>query len=146
MTNHNLEQYLSKNSSTITENNQNLEELTQRLVQAIAQAADDRKAADIVVLKVVGISYLTDYFVMATGFSRTQVRAISDAIEEKVAKEFQKNPLRVEGKAEGSWIVHDYGDVIVHIFLPQEREFYNLEAFWGHAERINIPLYNPVRE
>jgi ribosome-associated protein len=119
---------------------------TKNLVEKIAQAADDRKAADIVILKVTDVSYLTDYFVIATGFSKAQVKAISDAIEEKVDKECHRFPLRVEGKIESNWILHDYGDVIVHIFLPQEREFYNLEAFWGHAERIDLPVYNSVRE
>lgn len=134
------------NLSTLTTTQQESEASTQNLVEKIAQAADDRKAADIAVLKVTDISYLTDYFVIATGFSKAQVKAISDGIEEKVARECHRSPLRVEGKSESNWILHDYGDVIVHIFLPQEREFYNLEAFWGHAERIDILLYNSVRE
>jgi ribosome-associated protein len=142
MTNRNFQQDLQ----TVTCSDRQAERLTEHLVETIVQAADDRKAADIIVLKVTDVSYLTDYFVIATGFSRTQVRAISDSIEAKVAQECQRHPLRVEGKREGSWMLQDYGDVIVHIFLPQEREFYNLEAFWGHAERINIPLYNSQRE
>lgn len=142
MTDRNFQQNLSTAKTT----ERKLEASTQHLVEAIATAADDRKAADIVILKVTDISYLADCFVIATGFSRTQVRAISDAIEDKVAQDCHKHPLRVEGKAEGSWILHDYGDVIVHIFLPQERDFYDLEAFWGHAERIDIPLYNSVRQ
>jgi ribosome-associated protein len=103
-----------------------------------AEAADDRKAADIVLLRVAEVSYLTDYFVFATGFSRTQVRAIADSIKEKVEQELGKQPIRVEGKTDASWILLDYGDVIVHVFLPEEREFYGLEAFWGHAERIEF--------
>lgn len=109
---------------------------SERLARAIAQAAEDRKAADITLLKVDEVSYLTDYFVIITGFSRIQVRSISEAIEEVVARDFHQRPLRVEGKAEGSWILQDYGDVIAHIFLPQEREFYNLEAFWGHGQAV----------
>ena len=112
---------------------------TWQLVEAIALAADDRKAADIVVLRVSDVSYLSDYFVLATGFSRTQVRAIADAIEEAVGKALDRKPLRTSGQAEGSWILQDYGDAIVHIFLPDERDFYNLEAFWGHAQRIDLP-------
>ena len=111
---------------------------TQELATAVAIAAEDRKAADIVILKVAEVSYLADYFVIATGFSQTQVRAIADAIEDKISKEFNQQPLRVEGKATGSWILQDYGDVIVHIMLETEREFYNLEAFWGHAEKIDF--------
>jgi ribosome-associated protein len=132
----NQEKYQLNRSDTMTSKNNNDNTDSEKLARTIAEAADDRKAADIVLLKVVEISYLTDYFVIATGFSRAQVRAIADSIEEKVEKECGRHPLRVEGKAEGSWIVQDYGDAIAHILLPQEREFYNLEAFWGHAERI----------
>lgn len=121
-------------------------ELTQRLVQAIVLAADDRKAAEIVVLKVSDVSYLADYFIIATGFSRIQVRAIAEAIEKKVAEACHQYPQRIEGKAEANWTILDYGDVIVHLFLPQEREFYNLEAFWGHAERLELPELQPVGE
>lgn len=89
-------------------------------------------------LKVTDVSYLADYFIVVTGFSRTQLRAIADAIEERVASEFQQEPIRVSGKAEANWIVQDYGEAIAHIFLPEAREYYNLEAFWGHAERIEF--------
>ena len=92
---------------------------SEHLAWTIAFAADDRKAEDIVLLKVEGMSYLTDYFVIATGFSKAQIRAISEAIEEKVAKDLNKHPLRIEGKSEGNWVLHDYGDVIAHIFLPR---------------------------
>lgn len=112
-----------------------------RLAWSVAEAADDRKAGDIVLLRVAEVSYLADFFVIATGFSRTQVRAIAESIEDKLEKEYGKTPLRLEGKSDGIWVLLDYGEVIVHVFLPQEREFYNLEAFWGHAERID---YQPV--
>ena len=109
------------------------------LALMIAEAADDRKGSDIVILRVSEVSYLADYFVIVTGFSHVQVRAIARAIEEKVELLWQRHPLRTEGKTEGSWILQDYGEAIAHIFMPQEREFYNLEAFWGHAERIDFP-------
>jgi ribosome-associated protein len=109
------------------------------LALSIAAAASDRKAGDILVLRVADVSYLADYFVMLTGYSRVQVRAIADAIEDKLQTDWQRRPLRTEGKAEGSWVLQDYGDVIVHIMMPKEREFYNLEAFWIHAERIPLP-------
>ncbi len=111
---------------------------SEELAWQIAAAADDKKAGDIVLLKVSEISYLSDYFVIITGYSKTQLKAISDAIEDKVATDFNRYPSRVSGKSEGSWIVQDYNDVIVHIFLPEEREYYNLEAFWGHAERLEF--------
>jgi ribosome-associated protein len=108
------------------------------LALTIAEAADDRKAEDIVILRVAEVSYLADYFVIVTGFSKAQVRAISQSIEQKVETKWQRLPLRTEGQAEGSWLLQDYGEAIVHILLPQEREFYNLEAFWGHAEKIDF--------
>ncbi|MGK7944763.1 MAG: ribosome silencing factor [Microcystaceae cyanobacterium] len=114
------------------------------LLSTIFQAADDRKGGDIQVLQVTEVSYLADYFVIMTGFSRTQVKAIADAILDKVETQYEKSPLRVEGIGENSWIVMDYGDVIIHIFLPEEREFYNLEAFWGHAQPIDVSLLKSV--
>jgi ribosome-associated protein len=109
-----------------------------KLAATIAQAADDRKGADILLLKVADVSYLADYFVVVTGFSNVQVRAIANSIEDKVEQEWQRLPLRVEGLMEGNWVLMDYGDVIVHVFLPRERDFYNLEAFWGHADQIRF--------
>lgn len=108
------------------------------LAKTIAEAADDRKAEEILLLKVGAVSYLADYFVIVTGFSRAQVRAITQTIEQQVESKWQRLPLRTQGQSEGSWVVQDFGDVIVHILLPQEREFYNLEAFWGHAEKIEF--------
>lgn len=108
------------------------------VAMTIAEAADDRKAEEIVILRVAEVSYLADYFVIVTGFSRAQVRAISQTIEQKVESQWQRLPVRTQGQSEGSWVVQDYGDVIVHILLPQEREFYNLEAFWGHGEKIEF--------
>ena len=90
-------------------------------------------------LRVADVSYLADYFVMLTGYSKVQVRAIADAIQHEVETKWQRRPLRTEGKVEGSWVLQDYGDIIVHIMMPKEREFYNLEAFWVHAERIPLP-------
>lgn len=120
----------------------NLEALESgRLAWSIAEAADDRKAENIVLLQVNEVSYLADFFVVATGFSRTQVRAIADSIEQKLEDDYDRLPLRREGRSDGTWILQDYGEVIVHVFLPQEREFYNLEAFWGHAESIE---YQPA--
>jgi ribosome-associated protein len=108
------------------------------LIMTVAQAAEDRKAVDIVLLRVAEVSYLADYFAIVTGFSNVQVRAICQAIADQVEEEWQRLPLRTQGLSDASWVVMDYGDAIVHILKPQEREFYNLEAFWGHAERIEF--------
>ena len=114
-------------------------EESKHLAITIAGAGEDRKAGDIILLDVAEVSYLADYFVMMTGYSRVQVRAIAQAIDDKVQQELQRSPIRTEGKSEGTWVLQDYGDVLVHIMMPTEREFYNLEAFWGHAERIEFP-------
>ncbi|EGK85307.1 ribosome silencing factor [Microcoleus vaginatus PCC 9802] len=108
------------------------------LIMTVAQAADDRKAVDIVLLRVSEVCFLADYFAIITGFSNVQVRAISQAIADQVEEEWQRLPLRTQGLSDASWVVMDYGDAIIHILKPQEREFYNLEAFWGHAERIDF--------
>ena len=113
---------------------------SEQIAYAIAEAADDKKGQDIVLLKVAEVSYLTDYFVLVTGFSQPQLRAICDSIQQKLAENFEREPIRIEGKTDGRWVLIDYGEVIVHIFLPEERVFYDLEAFWGHAEKIDYAL------
>lgn len=113
-----------------------VDEAAKALALAIAEAADDRKAGNITILQTGDISYLADYFVIVTGFSNVQVRAIANTIEATVAEKFDRQPLRTEGMSEGRWVLKDYGEVIVHIFMPSDREYYDLEAFWGHAERI----------
>lgn len=107
-----------------------------QLAYAIAAAAEERKAADIAILEVGDVSYLADYFVLATGFSSVQVRAITRSIQDAMEVDYNRKPLRVEGQTEGNWILLDYGEVIVHVFMPEAREYYNLEAFWGHATRL----------
>jgi ribosome-associated protein len=126
----------SRAQSTATDNTSPDE--ARGLIMTVAQAADDRKAVDIVLLRVAEVCYLADYFAIVTGFSNVQVRAISQAIADQVEEEWQRLPLRTQGLSDASWVVMDYGDAIIHILKPQEREFYNLEAFWGHAERIDF--------
>jgi ribosome-associated protein len=116
------------------------------LAMMIAEGADDRKGVDIVILKVSEVSYLAEYFVVMSGLSAVQVRAIAGSIEDKVETELNRLPVRSEGKSDGSWIVMDYGDVIAHVFMPQEREFYDLEAFWGHAEKIRYAAPQLARD
>ncbi|CBN58966.1 MULTISPECIES: ribosome silencing factor [Kamptonema] len=139
MTNNTQAPYSSTNSSTkVTAIAGNSLDESRALAFAIAEAAEDRKGGNIVLLQVSEVSYLADYFVIVTGFSNAQVRAITQAIAHKVETEWQRMPVRIEGQGEGTWVLMDYGDAIVHILMPHEREFYNLEAFWGHAERIHF--------
>ncbi|MCM8789160.1 MAG: ribosome silencing factor [Candidatus Omnitrophica bacterium] len=79
------------------------------------------------------LTWITDYLVIASGETKLQTRAVAEAIVEK----FDKPPFSIEG-FETSWILLDYGDIVVHIFLPEVREFYNLEKLWIDAERINL--------
>ncbi len=113
---------------------------TYRLALTVVDAADDRKGSDIVMLKVTDVSYLADYFVIITGLSMPQVRAIANSIEAKVEEQWDRVPLRKEGQADGRWLLIDYGEVVAHIFMPDERDFYSLEAFWGHAERVPLSI------
>jgi ribosome-associated protein len=109
-----------------------------QLVQTIAQAAEDKKGGEMTLLQVAEVSTLADFFLIVTGFSRVQVRAIARAIEDKVQEDYGRRPLHLEGMSDGSWVLIDYGDVIAHILMPQERDYYNLEAFWGHAARVDV--------
>ncbi len=123
-------------SSTVVEFPNVKDDAAKQLAYAIAAAAEDRKAVDITILEVGDVSYLADYFVLATGFSSAQVRAIIRSIQSALEDDYNRQPLRVEGQTEGTWILLDYGEVIVHVFMPEAREYYNLEAFWGHANRL----------
>jgi ribosome-associated protein len=116
-----------------------------QLALTAIQAADDRKGGEISLLRVTEVSLLADYFVIVTGFSKVQVRAIANSILDKVETELHRTPRHLEGMAEATWVLQDYGDVIIHILMPNEREYYDLEAFWGHAERVNFyPLLPPA--
>ena len=119
---------------------------TKELASTIAEAGLDRKAGDLLVLRVRDVSYLADYFVMMSGYSNVQVRAIANTIEQEVEEKCERKPLRTEGKAEATWVLLDYGEVIVHVMMPSEREFYDLEAFWGHAERIDFQASSKVNQ
>lgn len=111
-------------------------DISYRLALEVAAAAAERKGAEIVLIRVGEVSVLADYFVLVTGFSKVQARAIAHSIEDQVSETFDRKPLRAEGMSDGSWVALDYGVVIAHVFMPQEREYYSLEAFWGHAEQI----------
>ena len=102
-----------------------------------AEAADTKKAFDIVVLDLRRLTSITDYFVICSGSNTTQVGAVSDWIGRTLA-EAGIRPSHVEGEAEASWVLMDYGDVVVHIFDEQTRLYYSLEKLWGDAPRIPV--------
>lgn len=106
----------------------------------IIKSADAKKAFDIKVLDISKLTSIADYFVILSGNSQRQVMAISDAIEEKMY--LQGYDLRhKEGYSSGNWILLDYGDIIVHVFYKEDRDFYNLERLWADAEDIDIEIY-----
>jgi len=103
----------------------------------IVGALDNKKAKNIKLLKTDEITILADYFIICTAGSTTQLKTLSDEVE-KVLKENGEIPLRREGHRSGGWVLIDYGCVVVHLFLQEERDFYTLERLWGDAEDIDI--------
>jgi ribosome-associated protein len=105
---------------------------SQALANRIVEIAEDKQASDIVLLDIRSLTTIADYFVICSGASERQLTAINRDIVDSL-KEYKLRPLRVEGRAESGWIVLDYGDVIVHIFSPSVREYYDLEELWAEA-------------
>jgi ribosome-associated protein len=106
-----------------------------RLARTIAGFAADKKAIDLVELDVAEILDYTDRFVICSGNSDRQTKAIADGIHEGLKKDHGVAPRRIEGLPEARWILMDYLDVVVHIFTPEAREFYRLEQLWGEAPK-----------
>lgn len=106
------------------------------LLQCV-NAALERKAEDLVILSVKDVSSFADYFVICSGNSDRQIRALADHIGQKL-KKAGLFPLGIEGERSGSWILMDYGDVILHIFFKPVREFYDIEGLWADAPRMII--------
>lgn len=97
-----------------------------------ARAAEDKKARDVLVMEMREFTPVTDYFVLASGQTPIQVRAISDHVEEEASRRGVRL-LHREGYDRGRWVLLDYGDVVVHLFCEEERKFYALERLWGDA-------------
>ena len=111
--------------------------LHQEIARAV-EAAEDKQAADLVVLDLRKAAGFTDYFLICSGGNRRQVRAIADAVIEALAADGAR-PAHMEGYEQSEWVLLDYFDFVVHIFAPETRVFYGLERLWGNAERIEIP-------
>jgi ribosome-associated protein len=105
------------------------------LARRVVELAEDKKAADIVLLDLQGLTTMTDAFVIASGGSERQLGAIADGIAEGM-REIGVRPIGREGTPESHWMLIDFGDVIVHIFTPPERDFYQLEKHWSEAKTI----------
>lgn len=120
---------------------------SEALARLAAEACDDRKAVDIRLIRVDEVSSLADWFVLCSGLTDVQVRAIARSVEDRLEDEAGRLPLRREGVTEGRWVVLDYGELLVHVLTPQERNYYDLEAFWCHGElqRYVSPLAPAVQ-
>jgi ribosome-associated protein len=109
------------------------------LVERVVSLAQDRKALDLVALDLRGISSAADFFLIATGMSDVHVRAVAEHIADELRKEGVR-PGLMEGTSTGRWVLIDYIDVVVHVFHPEAREFYQLEELWGDAPRREFPI------
>jgi ribosome-associated protein len=110
----------------------------EELATTIAEFAGEPKALDIVQLDLRGVIGYTDYFIICTGRTDRQVKAIHDAILAGCKGRLGVAPRRVEGLTQANWILMDYLDVVVHVFTPETREFYRLEQLWGEAPSLEL--------
>lgn len=103
------------------------------------RAAESKKASDITVLDLTGITSFADYFVICTGANQRQVQAIADEVGLRLKKEGGELPISVEGYDQAEWVLADYGDLLVHMFSPKSRQYYGLERLWRNAKTVEIP-------
>ena len=113
------------------------EERAKEIALMAAKALDEKKAKDIKIIYVNEQTIIADYFVIAQGNSRTQVNALADEVEYKLGLE-GIDPTKVEGRGQGTWVLLDFDSVLVHVFNPQSREYYNLEKLWADGQEIHF--------
>ena len=116
------------------------------LARRIALIADSKGASDIVALDVRGLVGYTDYLVICTGRNERQAKAIYDEVRERLKKEETLLPGSVEGEREAQWVLADYLDCVLHVFVPETRDYYRLETLWGEAPRLDLDLTGTARE
>ncbi|MBO0768050.1 MAG: ribosome silencing factor [Solirubrobacterales bacterium] len=110
----------------------------EEIAKAVSEYASDSKALDIVTLDLREFISYTDYFVIATGRTDRQVKAIHDRVAEGMKRDHAQLPVRVDGVTQSQWILLDYGDVVMHVFTPETREYYRLEQLWGEAPAAEL--------
>jgi len=108
------------------------------LAQRAAQILIDHKANDVVLLSLAGVSDMTDYFLIASGTSDTHVRSLGNSVLEEMKRDVDQMAHHVEGLSQGRWVLLDYVDVVVHIFHPTLRNFYQIERLWADAEPVPL--------
>lgn len=101
---------------------------TKELALKIVKALDEKKAEDIKLIRISELTVLADYFIIANGTSNTHVRALAEEVE-YASEQYGVSPKNIEGKSTG-WILLDYGDIVVHVFTPHDRDYYSLERLW----------------
>lgn len=111
-----------------------------------ARALSDKKGAQIQVLEIGDLTTLADYFVLATGSSNTQINALVDNVEKVLHEEAEEEPLHREGYRGGTWVLLDYGCVVVHVFNDEARKFYSLEHLWADGEEVDLSAILPHAE
>lgn len=108
-----------------------------KITKTAWEALDDKKADNIVILNIGEVSVIADYFIIASGGSPSQINALVDSVEEKLS-ELNVKPVNIEGIQNASWVLMDYGDIIIHIFSKNDREFYNLERIWADCKEVDV--------
>lgn len=109
----------------------------QKKIETIVKALDSKRAEDIKVIGIRDLTIVADYFVIANGDSNTQTKALAEEVEFKLSQ-LGIQPARTEGYNGATWIVLDYGDIVVHVFYKETRDFYNLERLWADGEQVDI--------
>ena len=103
-----------------------------------ARALADKKAKEIQALEIGDLTTLAEYFVIATGSSNTQINALCGSVEKALHEQAGEDPLRREGYRDGTWVLLDYGCIVIHIFSQEAREFYSLERLWGDGKKVDL--------
>lgn len=111
-----------------------------------ARALSDKKGKEIQALEIADLTTLADYFVLATGSSNTQINALVDNVEKVLHEEAGEDPLHREGYRGGTWVLLDYGCVVVHVFNDEARKFYSLEHLWADGEEVDLSAILPHAE
>ena len=108
------------------------------LVLMAAKACDEKKAKEIKLININRVSYISEWILIAEGLSDVQVRSITNSVELKLKEKANIEPIRKEGVNEAKWALLDYGDLIVNIFQPEIRKFYDLESFWSNGDKLEF--------